>query len=210
MELTSDAASMQQTLDDLNLIGRRILSFDIVGRMSYFDHQSMLNIYNNFIASEGGPHRKPGSVIRESEIPLDLELTRTVHTNGPRIMKLDDGCFLEILIPDFGCAGASTTREDNYGKNELVNASLIMKPILGERISAIQVVEMRADSQERLYVSPASEHPIRHIRIDCETHSLYFSFTDTAVMNNVKKLDPLGITMRELKEALSYYGELFD
>ena len=125
-------------------------------------------------------------------------------------MKLDDGRFLEILIPDFGCAGASTTYEDKYGKNELVDSSLIMKPILGEKISGYQIAEPPKGSPKRFYAGLEHDHPIKHIRIDCEAHSLYLSFTGNVVMNNVEKLDPLGMTMRELKEPLGYYSELFD
>ena len=84
-----------------------------------------------------------------------------------------------------------------------------MAPIIGERISAITVARLSADAYEWYYVEGISD-PFKHIRIDCERHSFHLSYPTFTVMNNVEGLDPLDMTMGELKDAVSYYSDLFD
>lgn len=209
MKNIHDAKTLQNELNGLSLVGRRILSFDILGRPKYLNHQSMLDTYNNCVVPEGGPYRKPGSVIFENEIPLNLIRTRMVSTDGPYILKLDDGRILEILIPDYSAAAISTSYGKSIERNREFNASMIMSPIVGECISSTAVGKLPEGVYEWNFLEGASD-PFKYIRIDCEEHSLYLSYPSCTLMNNVKGLDPLSMTMGELKDSISYYSELFD
>lgn len=207
----TDAAELQNAVGELSLTGCKVLSFDIVGRLKGLDHQSMLDYYNNAIAPEGGPYRKPGSRITKDEIPPDSGRTRMVSTDGPCIMRLDDGRTLSIRISGSSHASVAASAMLAYEKNKEVDAGKIMAPIIGERVSRVTVVEMPESSWERGYLDEENiPHPFKYIRIDCEEHSLYMSYLTCAVMNNVEGLDVLGMTMGELEESISYYDELFD
>ena len=209
MGVLTGAEALQGELDGLALIGRKILSMGIRGELFGFDHQHMLDVYNNCLAPEGGPYRKPDDAVFEDEIPLDLEQTRMVSTEDPIFLVLDDGRTVDIAISGFSEAAVSVGSTEGREKNRLVDVDKVMAPILGERISAVAVHGMEENAYERHYVEDASD-PFKCIRVDCEDHSLYFSYPTCTVMRNAPELEPLGMTMGELKDAVSYYSELFD
>lgn len=209
--MLTDAGELQSVLDSLSLIGCKVLSFDIVGRLKGLDHQSMIDYYNNMIAPEGGPYRKPGSRIFKDEISLDLGRTRMVSTDGPCVMRLDDGRTLTIRMLDISQASVAASTALAYERNKEVDATKIMSPIIGESISKITVAEMPESSCEHRYLPEAEyPNPFKYVRIDCEEHSLYVSYLTCAAMNNAEGLDVLDMTMGELAESISYYDELFD
>lgn len=204
------ARELREAFDSRSMIGKRIVSVDVIGKMAFPTHQSMIDLYNNVLKADGEPYRR--GVIAENEIPLDLELTRSIAPKGPLVLGFDDGSSLEITFNNSSEIFLAWGQSGERQANREVDASKILHPIIGETVSAVEIVGASEGSYEWMCAEEEGrEDPIRHILIRCEDHMLFIAWTYTcAVMPNDAKLSALTMTMVELRDSISYYGELFD
>ena len=206
------ATELGNTLCELPLVGRRITSIDIIGRLRFADRGSMIDFYNSAVRRPGEPYRLSPMPIYQDEIPLAAQRTRLISTDGPLIVGLDDGSALELTMTNASCAFVDFERvaEHREGKG-LVNVSGILRPILGETITCVEVQNLSSDTQEWDYVDSAfRDDPFRMCMIRCEDHLLWASWIDTMVLTNGEKPQAMEMTMGEWKDCVSYYADLFD
>lgn len=204
------ASKLREAFDSKSMVGKKIVSIDVVGKMAFPTHQSMIDLYNNILKAEEEPYRR--GAIKKGEIPLDLEQTRSIAPEGPLVLGFDDGSSLEITFDNASEVFLAWGQSGERQPNREVDASKILYPIIGETVSTVEVVNASECSYEWTCAEEEGrKDPFKHILIRCEDHMLYFTWTYTcAVMPNDAKLSPLSMTIGELKDSISYYEELFD
>ena len=206
------AAILAGTLSELSIVGRMVSSVDIVGMILISDRSSMIDYYNDVVRKDGEPYRRSTRPIYQDEIPLSTPRTRLVLSDGPFIIGFDDGMMFEIAIPDPSCAFVRFDHDIGaHPQNAFVNASGILRPIIGETITNIEVRPMNQNDQELDYISQTCQSDaFKMCLIRCEEHALGIFWSTCIVMTNAEKPWPLEMTMGELKSNISYYDELFD
>ena len=204
------ASELREAFNLKSMVGKKIVSIDVVGKMAFPTHQTMIDLYNNIFKTEEEPYRR--DVIAEDEIPLDFERTRSIAPNGPLVLGFDDGSALEITFDNASEVFLAWGQSGERQPNREVDASKILHPIIGETVSAVEVVNASEGSYEWMCAEEEGrEDPFKHILIRCEDHMLYITWTYTCtVMPNDTNLTPLSMTIGELKDSISYYEELFD
>ena len=135
-----------------------------------------------------------------------------ISSKGPLVVGFDDGSSLEITFGSMSEAFISRGYSDERQPNLEVDASRVLRQIIGEKVSAVEVIAAPESSWERECAEEEEcGDPFKYVLIKCEDHMLYLSRTCTcAVMPNGAKLAPLSMAMQELKDSISYYDELFD
>ena len=204
------ADELRKVFESMGLVGKTIASVDVVGKMVSPTHQSIIDLYNNMLRAEGEPYRR--GMISEDEIPLDCERMRSVAPRGPLVIGFQDGSTVEISFDGASEASVACGQVGERQPNREVDAAKILRPIIGETVSSVEVIGAAEGSYEGMCAKKEGrEDPFKYVLIRCKDHMLYITWTYTcAVMHNDANLSPLTMTMGELKDSISYYGELFD
>lgn len=200
---------LQSRLEECDLIGSKIEAIDIIGKLAYTDHSSMITCYYNTIPEGEKIVRRHH--VYEDEIPLDMQRSRTLSSHNPYVITLDGGLVCEIGFQGASRATVELKDTNNHRPNRFVNASKILAPVIGETITGIRVVPMRENEQERHYiVKGKSKHPFRTVEIICESVILYMNWINAVLLDINDRNSPLQMTMGEWKSCISYYSDLFD
>ncbi|MCH3942387.1 MAG: hypothetical protein LKE37_01505 [Atopobiaceae bacterium] len=203
---------LRDALSRLPIVGRRVVSVDIVGRLLHTDRVTMINCYNNQVRKPDEPFRLTRMPIYEDEIPLAVPRTRLVLSDGPFVFGLDDGSALEIAMPGSSCAIIDFVRNaSSRPRNDLVNASGILRPAIGEAVTGIEVMAMSIRDQERGYVEEAYQvDAFKRCLIRCEDHAFEIFWGTCIASTNDELPVPLEMTMGDLRDNISCYSDLVD
>ena len=206
------SGELRDALSRLPLVGRRVVSVDIVGRLLHTDRVTMINCYNNQVRKPDEPFRLTRMPIYEDDIPLSVPRTRIVLSDGPFAFGLDDGSALEIAMPGPSCVIIDFVRDaSSRPRNDLVNASGILRPAIGEAITGTEVMAMSVKSQDCDYLEEAYQaDAFKRCLVRCEGHAFEIFWDMCITSTNDSRPVPLEMTMGDLRDNISYYSDLFD
>lgn len=86
----------------------------------------------------------------------------------------------------------------------------MFREAIGQKVASCSVKELQQDEYEMQYVDRGNcAKPVKSVTLQLETCGLYFSWPGQCVLCD-ENGRPAHMTMGELKEAVSYYSELFD
>lgn len=206
-----EAGDLLAALDCMGLAGKTVEAIGISGGLSLFGREHMINLYNNLVAMETGRFRRTWEPIYEDELPRDATVTRMVSTESPVVVSFTDGTTLEVAATDFGVFDVRSGVMGETPVNSEVDATRILRPVIGETVNSVEVLEPGDDSQWReLALEHGGINPPKAILLRCERHMLYLSYTTCAVLLNEDVLNPVGMTIGELRDAIAFWDEQFD